>query len=262
MTKYIKAAISELSEEPYAIKQELANTSDSLDVLSVLAQDPDENIRIEVAMNPNISEALIRQLVSDSVWEVRCTIASRVDLPIDLLEQLSQDSMSSIRETIAENGATPESILRQLSSDDAWGVRRAVAANENTPYDLLVTLGQDPVLSVRMTTYVDYEVEVSFCGFIGASEFIEMQARPEITEEELREEMFEHYENDLLDLLDVTETEFLDYDDWDVTVNFNGYIGCDNTYNVSGDDEDEASDYALQEALWDFDILSFTCKGR
>lgn len=38
-----------------------------------------------------------------------------------------------------------------------------------------------------------------------------------------------------------------------VTINFNGFIGCEETYEVDADSREEAEELAKQEALWDLD---------
>ena len=39
-----------------------------------------------------------------------------------------------------------------------------------------------------------------------------------------------------------------------ITLNFCGYYGCDETYEVEADSRDEAEEMAKQEALWDLEV--------
>lgn len=39
-----------------------------------------------------------------------------------------------------------------------------------------------------------------------------------------------------------------------VTINFGGYIGCEQTYEVDARNRDEAEELAKQEALWDLEV--------
>jgi len=39
-----------------------------------------------------------------------------------------------------------------------------------------------------------------------------------------------------------------------VTLNFGGYIGCEETYEVEASSREEAEELAKQEALWDLDV--------
>ena len=41
-----------------------------------------------------------------------------------------------------------------------------------------------------------------------------------------------------------------------VTVNFNGYIGCDEEYVVEADSKEEAEEFALNEAMFDLYVDS------
>ena len=263
MSKYIKAAISDMSDEPIEVRLELARNSNTpAATLETLANDPSEDVRQAVAYNPNTSKESLKKLAEDDSVSVRYTVANNPNTPIDTLVQFAKDSSSTIRANVAANYNTPIDVLRALGEDPNWDVREMVAANPNTPWDLLVILGQDSVLSVRMHARVRYNVEVRFAGMIGASEFIEVWVRPEPTEDYLHDVLLDYYESELMDLLDVGETEYLGDGDWEVTLNFNGYIGCDETYSVYADDEDEAIDQALHEAIFDFDILSFEYLGR
>lgn len=39
-----------------------------------------------------------------------------------------------------------------------------------------------------------------------------------------------------------------------ITLNFAGYFGCEQTYEVDADNRDEAEERAKQEALWDLEV--------
>lgn len=43
-----------------------------------------------------------------------------------------------------------------------------------------------------------------------------------------------------------------------VEINFGGYVGISEIYDVYADDEDEAEEQAKEEALYDFIVESFT----
>lgn len=47
---------------------------------------------------------------------------------------------------------------------------------------------------------------------------------------------------------------------WKVTVNFNGYFGCDEEYEVYAESEDEAEEYALEQARDDLGIVEIRCE--
>ena len=165
---------------------------------------------------------------------------------------------TEIRAEVAENPNTDADTLSILSDDPDWSIREYVARNPNTPRDILIKLSKDDAFPVRQAARVEYELELSFCGMIGASETIEVLARPGATEEELQDILRAEYEYELYDFLEVTDIDQIDDDEWEVTVNFNGYIGCDEVYSVTADDADEAEEWAYSEAIWDFSISDYT----
>ena len=102
-----------------------------------------------------------------------------------------------------------------------------------------------------------YTLELPFNGYVGATETLEIEAPYGSTEEELLDILRSDYESELDDFLKESEIVSLDDDEWQVTFNFGGYIGYDATYEVYGEDEDDAVYNAFREALWDISIDSF-----
>lgn len=43
---------------------------------------------------------------------------------------------------------------------------------------------------------------------------------------------------------------------YNITLNFAGYCGCEETYEVEANSRDEAEEMAKQEALWDLEVVS------
>ena len=62
-----------------------------LQLLSELTCHSNEEIRLCVADNPNVSRLLLFLLACDESMDVRLTMASNQNLPVDILEKLSQD---------------------------------------------------------------------------------------------------------------------------------------------------------------------------
>ena len=103
--------------------------------------------------------------------------------------------------------------------------------------------------------YVDYNVTVTFCGYYGAEEEVVVYAKVGIDKDDLLDVVRDDYADELL------SAEIVEYDEEDdrytVEVNFGGYIGVSEEYDVYAYDEDGAIDKALSEAVWDLDIDSF-----
>ena len=104
---------------------------------------------------------------------------------------------------------------------------------------------------------ITYRVYVGFCGYVGASEEVEIEAPIGATEEEILSLVQD--DADVAYLLEVDEDEIVDLGDgeWEVTINFAGYMGIDETYTVYADTIDEAVDAALEEAKWDLTVEDF-----
>lgn len=42
--------------------------------------------------------------------------------------------------------------------------------------------------------------------------------------------------------------------EYEVTINFGGFVGCEKTYSVMADSQEEAEELALQEAMDDLEV--------
>lgn len=90
----------------------------------------------------------------------------------------------------------------------------------------------------------EYEVSVNFAGFVGCDENYQVLAS---SDEEAEEEAF----NQAIDDLSVTDIEQISDDEFDVTVSFCTFVGCEETYTVYAEDEEDAEAKALDEASGD-----------
>lgn len=102
------------------------------------------------------------------------------------------------------------------------------------------------IRTVMASEQTDWEVSVSFNGFIGSEKIYSVSADDEdgallAAEESAKED------------LEVTDCINIEDDEWEVTVNFDGLIGIEETYTVYADDEDEAYVAAIEEAADDLE---------
>ena len=95
----------------------------------------------------------------------------------------------------------------------------------------------------------NYVVTIGFAGFLNVEEEYEILAQ---NKDDAELDAYEEAAGDL----SVESVENIEDDEWEVTVNFAGYVGVDQTYTVFADDEDEATASALEEAEQDLDILN------
>jgi hypothetical protein len=143
------------------------NPSASAAVLSILARDFDQRVRIVVSLHPKLPENLRDALLSvgeptlfdatklapiNSVTpeaaELR-QIAARFSSTEARLENLMRDSAWYVRHSVARNPSAPSTMLEVLARDTDPRVRRAVAQNPKTPYYSLENLARDLDLSVQ-----------------------------------------------------------------------------------------------------------------
>lgn len=94
--------------------------------MDVIEHYPD--MKIWVIRNKTVPLNILRLLSDDPNSNIRAAIADKRKLDEDLFEKLSQDKDESVRQRIAYNKKTPLKILEKLSSD-AEEMVRSVATN-------------------------------------------------------------------------------------------------------------------------------------
>lgn len=119
-------------------------------ILSMLAVDDDEDVRIAVALNENSSFKVIERLAKDKFFEVRVAAAKSKNIAPDVLKELSEDKHVEVRTQVALNESTPDNILKKLAEDKSKDVRLAVIDNDNTPLDIIRKLKNDKEEVVRL----------------------------------------------------------------------------------------------------------------
>ena len=93
----------------------------------------------------------------------------------------------------------------------------------------------------------DYSVIISFATYVGSEEEFNVFAH---NEEEASEQALEDARGEL-NLEDVVQ---IDDDEWEVTIQWAGFIGIEETYTVTADSEEDAVDQAIEEASWDLSV--------
>ena len=176
-----------------------------------------------------------------------------------------------IRASDSSENPTPTSVegwaqyLGELIGLDKKGQKAFIkdVANRNSRdwVNILIDEDVDPEIINKFKQYFltdhTYTVELSFNGMIGVSETIEIDAPPGLNEDSLMELLRTTYEYELDSLLELDEVTDEGDGDYEVSLTFSGYIGTETYYNVSADDEDDAEMEARNEAIWDFDIVSY-----
>lgn len=112
-------------------------------LLSPMCEDPHREVRIRVAQRIDTPE--LSRLIQDPDYEVRTVVARR--LPLALLPLLASDDDEQVRRAVAERLEMPA--LWRLAGDTSDRVRRTVA--ERAPLPLLSAFLADPDWAVRWT---------------------------------------------------------------------------------------------------------------
>ena len=129
------------------------NPNTPLDTLKQLAQ-PDKFVdsRYGVVCNKNLSEELINILIEDPDADIRSELADKENLSEaaikNILYRLVDDPSHIVRFSVACNFHCPAELLHRLVDDTDNGVRVAVAKNPNTTTEDLLKLSMDPLYYV------------------------------------------------------------------------------------------------------------------
>jgi hypothetical protein len=159
----------------------MAVSTDTPSVLSALAVDELDAVRVAVASNVNTPCDVIEEMaknekagcvieaieknpytyyvsdfadVEDYGQDIRYNIAANPNTPPNILAKMMKEDafffLEGIGEEIAQNPNTPADVLAKLADDNSRIViRMAVAHNPNTPSELLEKLGKDDEPDVR-----------------------------------------------------------------------------------------------------------------
>ena len=107
------------------------------DVLTILAQSGNWQIRQAVAFSPAASASVLQQLSSDEDTDVQSAVRER-NLPEDWKGLDEDDKIERLKK-----GNVDEDVLTILAKSGRWSVRQAVARNQATPEAILNELALD-----------------------------------------------------------------------------------------------------------------------
>jgi hypothetical protein len=112
-------------------------------VLTALAKDDDQDVRLRVAENPATPEVVVWQLARNDSKAFRQRLAGSRDIVPSVFMVLAKDDDRSVRRIVAENPKIPAEVLAVLAQDDDVHVRRAVARNNRVPMEVKKDLSRD-----------------------------------------------------------------------------------------------------------------------
>ena len=146
--EYLTRGVS--AEESTDLKKMVLQQQEiSPEVLAVLANEPEFEVRWSVSEDSNTPAGALAALARDRKFRVRRGVARNKSAPAEVLKALARDRKFEVREAVAENSNTPAEALAALARDPEYGVRWEVAENSNTPAEALEALALDPSFSIR-----------------------------------------------------------------------------------------------------------------
>lgn len=110
--EFVKLRDSEVREEYLRAAHETASIEVWLDVIKKYP-----GYKEWVVLNKTVPLEILEILVNDDNPNVRHAVAMKKKISIELLMKLAQDSDPSVRQRVAYNSQTPKSVLKLLSKD-------------------------------------------------------------------------------------------------------------------------------------------------
>jgi len=134
-------------EDPLARMALAENAHMAPDVLTLLAEDPDDRVRCRVARHDRTPAQALIALAGGGVTKV--FVAQHANTPVSVLTDLSGAPEVEVRMAVAGNISTPAAVLAVLSGDRSAMVRQAVAGHASTPAGILRVLAEAVDLDER-----------------------------------------------------------------------------------------------------------------
>jgi hypothetical protein len=125
--EFIRLRNSQYSGEYLRAAQEPASIEVWMDLVE---NHPDA--RVWVAQNKTVPLEILAVLAKDPDPQVRFMVAMKRKLTPELLELLARDSDESVRERVARHRRTPRAVLERLANDPWEEVRAVVAERLNS----------------------------------------------------------------------------------------------------------------------------------
>jgi 3-methyladenine DNA glycosylase AlkC len=128
---YLKFATDQSSSHVQNLKSEVANEREA------------ENLRIEIAANPDTSLEILENLSKDGSIYVRHNVGGNPSAGLKILELLSKDDRALVRGVVAVNPNSSLEILVHLSQDVSFFVQDEVA-------EVMMALAESPTTSPQI----------------------------------------------------------------------------------------------------------------
>ena len=104
------------------------------EVLAILANDKDWEVRYAVAGNSNTSPETLAVLATDEYCSIRAQVGNNPNTLPETLEKLAGDKEYWVRENVAYNHKASLRVLTILAKDENWLVRSTASKNLSFSY--------------------------------------------------------------------------------------------------------------------------------
>jgi len=154
-TRVFTSALSRLTN---VTKDMIAKKTSNPEILTKLANDEDQGIKMTALRNENIPVDVLMKFSNDKNTIIRSCVADNEKTPADVLMKLANDKQKWVRSQVATNYAAPVEAFRKLATDKYEFIRRGVASHCSSP-DILDMLVNDEYQIVR--SYVAHNAATS-----------------------------------------------------------------------------------------------------
>jgi hypothetical protein len=94
-------------------------------ILAELSRHKDEDVRYEIANNPNTPKDILAYLAIDMDWSIRCAIARNQNSSVETLIHLAESEDADVLHRVANNPSTPEMVKLYLKNPGFAGLTLA-----------------------------------------------------------------------------------------------------------------------------------------
>jgi hypothetical protein len=119
---------------------------------NLLARSQLRELRRTLAANPRIPLYVMKRLSRD-FEDVRLRLARNTSIPEAIMVELLRQKSSAVRRGLASNPCLTLRLMEYLAKDPDLEVRRMIASHPSLPLEGLLTLAADPAVQVRQVVW-------------------------------------------------------------------------------------------------------------
>lgn len=113
-----------------------------------------EDVRVEIAGDPDTPEEILNKLSGDKSLWVLIKLATNPNLPKNIIEQLSSHPSSWVKANIVTHRKTPKIVVQQMCEEGTESVLEAIAFNPHTSFDIITSVHMLQKASYTAACYI------------------------------------------------------------------------------------------------------------